>query len=146
MLCQSLYYKDSYSRIILELQLTLEAIYQQIPNCAVCSLKDPVGSPHTPSGLWSRMGGELELPPHVTPLYLYFSQLLFYRFYLFLHLGKFLLENGCYTKKKKVAKQKLKISLKTTGNPTPLFSSGEHILAHLGEMICLRTQNKAQQS
>lgn len=67
MLCQSLYYKDSYSRIILELQLTLEAIYQQIPNCAVCSLKDPVGSPHIPSGRWSRMGGERELPPHINP-------------------------------------------------------------------------------
>lgn len=130
MLCQLLYYKHSYSRLILELQLTLEAIYQQIPNCAVCSLKDPVGSPHTPSGRWSRMGGELELPPHITsalPPHLYFSQLLFYRFCLFLHLGKFLLENGCYTKKKKSSKTKIKNQFENHWQSNPfIFFRGAH--------------------
>lgn len=90
------------------------------------------------------MGIELAVPLYIIP-HLYFSQFIFYQFYLFLHLGKFLMEERVlHLKKKKWSKtkKKLKTSFKTTGNLTPK----EQTLAQLGEMICLRIQKDAQQS
>lgn len=110
---------------------------------ALCGPEVLGGPPHGPSGWWSRVCGEPEVPPHSiphpplqpAPVLLVF----------FLHLCTFLVEERVLHLKNG-SKTKVEDQFENYWLSNSLFSSVERIWAQRGEMICLRTQKNALQS